>query len=386
MRIVDINTLRPGVVLGKALLDEKGQILLHTGVTLTETYIKALKAKGYQQLYISDAEAPVDIEPEEDISPATRSRAFQVLNKTFEAIGSEVGRVKTLSLNEVQKALEDDRLSTILSSKGPLGDVCTAVTQILDEVMTRPVLAGLTSIRSSDTQLYNHCIDVTVVAIMIARALGLPNHQVRQLAMGCMLHDIGMIFIEQHLSEKDRIRHHTLLGYELLKRSREQEILAPHVAFEHHERQDGSGLPRGLVGSNKIERNRAGKTPVPTLIGEIAAVANTYDALLSGSPSTQPLTPDKALLVIRNAAGTILNEEIVKSFLRVVPVFPLGMEIMVTDGKYKQYTGTVSAINSSHLDRPVIVLYRDAKRTVINPIEVNMVKEEDIQVRPYGGM
>jgi HD-GYP domain-containing protein (c-di-GMP phosphodiesterase class II) len=71
-------------------------------------------------------------------------------------------------------------------------------------------------------------------------------------------------------------------------------------------------------------RNRLSTPPIPTLVGEIAAAANLYDNLLTGSPSRPALTTDLAVQAIYDASGTHLNKEIVTAFIRLVPVFPLG--------------------------------------------------------------
>ena len=88
--------------------------------------------------------------------------------------------------------------------------------------------------------------------------------------------------------EEERVRRHTQLGFEMLRHTGRADILAPRIALEHHEHQDGTGLPRGLEGSNAIARKRSAMSPVPTLIGEIAAIANRrfierrYEDIYSG--------------------------------------------------------------------------------------------------------
>lgn len=384
MRIIQINDLRPGTILGKTLFDEHGQILLNAGVELTENYIAALRAKGYDRIYVRDPEAGVEPELQEDLPPKLRSRALQAMNMSYEAIGKELQTFRQMSINDAKTVCNSKTVQDLMGPEGPLAHMTTLVDRIIEEVMNHSTVAGLTSIKSKNTVLYEHSIDVCVVALMLGRGIGQPQARLRQLAMGCLLHDIGMLFIDKRLPETARIMQHTQLGYELLKASPDKEILAPHVAYEHHEHQDGSGLPRGLKGGNTVNRNRGLKPPIPTLVGEIAAVANTYDNLLTGTLKRAPLSTPDTLATLREMAGTQLNAEVVNAFLRMVTVFPVGMEVVVTTGRYKSFSGTVVRVNDGRLDRPVIVLTRDAQGNTISPVEIDVAAESNVQLRPAG--
>jgi len=192
------------------------------------------------------------------------------------------------------------------------------------------------------------------------------------------------LFVDPAEEETRRIKHHTVLGYELLRQGDDPDILSPHVAYEHHEHQDGTGLPRGLVGSNHISRNREVSTPIPTLIGEIAAVANEYDNLLSGAHGKPSLTPDLAIESIIRGSGTRFNRDIVQAFRRVAPLYPQGTEVLLSGGNYDGCHGVVSRVNSEHLDRPRVLLLRDKTGQRIEPVEIDMVQLEETSLRIVG--
>ncbi|MDX9974427.1 MAG: HD domain-containing phosphohydrolase, partial [FCB group bacterium] len=197
-----------------------------------------------------------------------------------------------------------------------------------------------------------------------------------------LLHDIGEVFLEaDDTDERRRIRHHTMLGYELLKNCTTEDILAPHVALEHHEHQDGTGLPRGTHSSNAIERDRNMPPPIPTLIGEIAAVADHYDRLLHGNGVTEAVPADEALDTIRKLSGTVLNKAIVGSFLRCVPVYPVGCEIIVRSADHLNYTGVVEEVHPGELDRPIIILTRDNRQRLIEPVTIVLKEDKDTEIQ-----
>lgn len=381
MRIISVSSLQPGYIVGKPLLDAKGTTLLNAGVKLTEGYIRSLQGKGYTYLYVSDTESGVDVEPEEDLDPIVRAKALSAMSELVKSIENELLSLRSSSFEDVKSFCSSDRMR-VLFSQGPVWkSMMSCITSILDEVLTRSMLAGLTSIKSEDSALYEHSIDVCVVAVMLGRHIGMPVQRLKQLASGCLLHDIGKVFLDKATGDRDSIRLHTQLGYELLKNNDDPDILAPHVAYEHHEHQDGTGKPRGLMGSNTIERDRNLPPPIPTLIGEIAAVANTYDNLLNGVGAPRPLAPDQALRTIADYAGTRLNRELVAGLLRIAPVYPIGTEVILEGGDYDRYTGIVTEVRQSSLDKPVVAVYRDPAGKLILPVEVDMKAVEDVSLR-----
>jgi putative nucleotidyltransferase with HDIG domain len=381
MRLINLSHLKVGMIVGRPVIDDQGRILLNGGKELTEAYIKALEIKGYTAIYVADKGTGVIIEGDEDLNTATRSKAIHALRRAYEMVEDKVPGLRDRSFNDISAAIASKELKDLMGAGGPFDAVEGAAGSIISEVLNRSTLAGLTSIKSVDSQLYHHSVDVCVVALMIGKAISLPAAQMKQLALGCLLHDIGKIFTNPSADALTKVRQHALLGYEMLRNSPSPDILAPHVALEHHEWQDGSGEPRGIKGSNTIARNRSQQPPIPTLIGEIAAIANVYDNLLTGTHSRPPLTPDAAIQAVRSAAGKRLNQELVDAFVRMVPVFPQGIEVLVRSEEYRNYTGIVSKVNPEKLDKPQIILFRDNQKNLIEPIELNMMDHPELVVR-----
>lgn len=382
MNVLLIDQLKPGCVVGRDLVDSKGRVLLVKGVTLSQSYIDTLREKGYTKLYIKD-DGP-DIDVEEDVSPIVRARAMETLRETFDSIERELSALRAQSHEELLRALKSENVRALINQKALLERISRICSDLLDEVLTRRTLAGLTSLKTRNEALYDHSLDVCAVAIMIGSAINIPTARMKQLAAGCLLHDVGMLFFPYDGDEQKRVRRHTTLGYELLKATDESDILAPYVAYEHHEHQDGSGLPRGLKGSNRIKRPRGQSAPVLTLIGEIAAVANHYDNLLSGAGGKKAVHPDEALASISGLAGTRFNKEVVSAFRRVAPVYPRGTQVILRGEPYDRFSGVVSRVNRDQLDRPMVVLARGAAGNRIEPQEIDCREHEKLTLRITG--
>lgn len=369
------------MITGREVVDERGQILLHRHVPLTTEYLNALLEKGFSKVWVIDPEEEPVVAVEEDVPLEVRAEAHATLREAFESIEREVGKLQGDNIKTIVETFQSENIKALLSSSGPLGAVIEVSRSIMRGVLTRTTLAGLNSIKSKNSGLYDHSVDVCAVAIMIGRVAGLSTDRLRQLAAGCLLHDIGKIFLLPDAKGRREIVQHTQLGYELLRASEDNDILTPHVAYEHHEQPDEQGLPRGLRAGNYIARDRMQPPPIPTVLGEIAAVANVYDNLLSGGDNRPALRPDEALARIRDAAGKQLNREVVQAFLRVVPVYPLGTQVVVRGGEYENHQAIVTKINTARLDRPVITVIRDAHGQKMPKVEVDLSSEAGISVR-----
>jgi HD-GYP domain-containing protein (c-di-GMP phosphodiesterase class II) len=229
-------------------------------------------------------------------------------------------------------------------------------------------------------------MDVAVTATMIGRLVGHDRATLRKLAVGCLLHDIGRIFVDDAVLDRPgpltaeelaRVREHTSLGYLLLRDNLRLGVLAAHVAYQHHERQDGQGYPRGLTGTNRIVQGL--EIHVPGRInpfGEIAAIANAHSSLSSSRPHRPAAPADQVWRLIREGAGTRFNREMVDLFLRVLPPYPVGTQVVVAEGRWKGFHGVVATAPREALDRPRVRLLADDRDQRIDPVTLDLARED----------
>jgi putative nucleotidyltransferase with HDIG domain len=266
------------------------------------------------------------------------------------------------------------------------------VEQIMSEIMESNTVASLDSLRTHSDYTFEHSVEVAIIATLLGRHLGLPIPQIRELALGALLHDIGKISIDQAILNKpgrlttgefDTIKEHPSLGFELVRRLPLPSILPAHVAFQHHERQDGSGYPRGLVGNNRILRLEAERLRPSriVLIAEIAAVADVFCALVSERPYKPAFPLDRVRTMLDGLAGHHLNRDVVTALLRVVPMFAVGHWIEVTNGDYRGWRGVVTDIDLRALHAPSIRLHLNARGSAVaDPVELDLRKHEGTEL------
>ena len=156
------------------------------------------------------------------------------------------------------------------------------VDQIIDELLADlSVLVNLTDIRTFDDYTFASLSNVSVLAIMTGITMGYNDLQLKELGVGAILHDLGKIRIDKSILSKtgelskeeyEEVKRHPVYGFEILRQYQDVSLLSANVAFQHHERWDGSGYPRGLSGENILEYAR------------IVAACDVYDALLADRP------------------------------------------------------------------------------------------------------
>ncbi|MFC1513437.1 HD-GYP domain-containing protein [candidate division KSB1 bacterium] len=385
MRRISIETLKPGMKLGLPIRDENDNILLNRQVVLTERYIQRLRQLDYQAVYIADPDL-IDAEVEDMLSDATRGTTVRHLKNAYKKVDDIIHKFKNESIDKIKKSLQAKEVRRAVASSGIHAGTSRVVDNILDEVVTSAALNGLNSLKTHDNYTFNHSIDVTVVAIMLGRKLQFNGRQLQELAVGSLLHDIGKVFIPKNILNKpDKltadeyvlVKEHATLGYELLKES--IPILQSHIAFQHHERQDGSGYPRGITGCNTL--NRSSTSNLISLYGEVAAIADVYDALSSDRPYRTAVLHDEVVDMIKDSAYSHFNAEMVEKFLSIIPRYPVGSSFRVTTGQYLDHLGVVIKLNENDLDNPKIRILFDNKDDRIDPIDIDLAKRFDVRIK-----
>jgi HD-GYP domain-containing protein (c-di-GMP phosphodiesterase class II) len=340
-------------------------------------------------LYVEDPDTS-DIEIPQPISPATRAKVTANLARAFDSITEKTASLKDAYVAVARKEMQSQRFAdAIRSAAGGDGlyTVAGDIDSMLDDLKGRSVLAGLNSIKAHDSYTFQHSIDVTIMGLVFARSLNWERWRLRAFGVGCILHDMGKLFIDPAILNKPgkltddefkQIKAHPVVGYDLIKAlATGLGVLAPHVAFQHHERQDGTGYPRGLKGTNTLGENR------PDTIhdfGSVAAVADVYDAMTSDRPYRAGWTPERTLAMIREGAGTHFNRQAVEIALQIVPPYPVCSNVRVLAGKYAGWQGIVSSVHRLELGRPKVRLLFNEQFRRVDPVEINLQVDRDVPI------
>jgi HD-GYP domain-containing protein (c-di-GMP phosphodiesterase class II) len=169
--------------------------------------------------------------------------------------------------------------------------------------------------RSKETG--NHVKRVAEYSYILALGLGLSKDEAEKIRMASPMHDIGKVAIPDAVLKKpgklteeeyEIMKTHTTIGYNLLQGSnRELLRTAAHIAYEHHEKWDGTGYPRGLKGE-EIH-----------LYGRITAVADVFDALGSDRVYKKAWELDRIINLFREERGRHFDPKLVDVFMDELP-------------------------------------------------------------------
>ncbi|MED4586162.1 HD-GYP domain-containing protein [Brevibacillus choshinensis] len=174
------------------------------------------------------------------------------------------------------------------------------------------------SIDARDRYTSGHSQRVAHWGREIAKKIGMPEDKVEELYFGGILHDIGKIGIEDEILNKkgrltpeeyDKIKQHTVIGYEIILQAGMFNELLPAIR-SHHERIDGKGYPDGLVGDE-----------IP-LMAKILAISDAFDAMVADRPYRKGLPVEEALNEIRRGSGAQFDEELAGHFIEIIQRMP----------------------------------------------------------------
>jgi HD-GYP domain-containing protein (c-di-GMP phosphodiesterase class II) len=215
-----------------------------------------------------------------------------------------------------------------------MGNVASTVEGFLGSSPARSVL--LSTVRNHDETTYYHSVNVCLLATTLGTGMGLDDDDMRGLAAGALLHDIGRVLLGEVALTKEgsltseewaQVRLHPQEGAQaILAASGPGQEIAAAIALEHHARVDGDGYPDLL-----------GRPPHP--FSRIVAVVDAYDAITSRRPHRPARTPREAMGILTEGSGTAFDPDVVATFLQVMGEYPPGSMFRMGSGEVVMVTG-----------------------------------------------
>jgi HD-GYP domain-containing protein (c-di-GMP phosphodiesterase class II) len=262
--------------------------------------------------------------------------------------------------------------------------------QFIDEISNQPtVVLNLSVMQQAKASLVNHALNVTITALCLGRKYKFTADEMKQLGIGALSYDLGLVALPRELLDKPRAeyteeevklyRQHPVFGFIMLTQNQGIPATASACALQHHERQDGSGFPRGIKGENRPPLKDFLRKGMIHRFAEIVAIADYYDMLLCGRriEGVGKVPTQEAIKTLVQMSGTLLNSEIVKTLLSIVPLYPVGARVRIMDAPTPQligYHGVIAKDNPEHLECPQIILYETKNKQKIKPILVDLSK------------
>lgn len=357
MRFMPIHMCEPGMRLGKKIYNEDGLVLLGQNVELTDSLIKRLEKMGVAFVYIHDPRTEDMVVPD-IISEETRRVVLTEIRSNFRKIMDDVGHKRSKSPHPF------------------LGkQFRSALTMLIDDLSShKDAMMMLTNMSVKDLYLYEHSLNVCIYSSMLGMAAGYSREELMTLGLGALLHDIGKTKIPSEIllkpdpltqEEYEIMKTHAELGYKLLKDEANIPLISAHCAYQHHERLNGTGYPRGIEGKEIHEFAR--------WIG----LVDSYDAMTSHRVYRRAMLPHQAIEVLYTCSGTLYETAQVELFRDKVAIYPLGISVTLHTGE----KGVVVDINSAFPQRPIVrILEDEAGQDLTQYYEIDMSKNLNVMI------
>jgi putative nucleotidyltransferase with HDIG domain len=347
----------------------------------SEEQIKIIRGLGLKTVRYNPAQSDLAAPASTVKAPSSEQETSPFIAKALEAKRVMIERIKVQreAASRIEHAFVNtaktvrDVEKNIYSNPAETVHQATAlVTQIADSILCAPELAlHVMGDKTGGEELYFHSLNVTMLAMMVARDIKLPQEVVGTLGMGALFHDIGRKEIpnkilmklepltqaEQHLYEM-----HCQYGVEIGKHL---QFSAPvlKIIQEHHEFFDGSGYPQKLKGESI------------GLLSRIVALANHYDELCNPLNIANALTPHEALSIMFAKLRNKFDPKLLQVFIHCLGVYPPGTIVQLSNG----VIGMVATVNTQMPMKPMIVIY-DATIPKDEAILVDMAQQTDLNI------
>lgn len=218
---------------------------------------------------------------------------------------------------------------------------------------------------------YFHSLNVTVLSLTLAKALGMGENESRDLGMGALFHDLGKIEIPPKIlmkrepltkSELSFYEMHCEYGFDIATRAGLSKQSAE-IAMQHHEYVDGSGYP-GKLKADKISR-----------LSKIVCIVNVYDNLCNPHRLDDALTPHEALSHMFTVKRAKFDAVALQAFIHCLGVYPPGTIVQLSN----EMQGLVVSANSAKPLKPNVLVY-DPCIPKDEAVIVSLERESEINI------
>ena len=271
------------------------------------------------------------------------------------------------TMDEVMEALRD-------GGELDIHAVRETVAPMIKSVLRNPdAMTCMVSMKKKDDYTYHHALALAVWALVFGRHLGLGQADLKSLATGAMLIDVGKTKIPTALLQKkgpleaheyEEIKRHVEYGLQILDHSGSVDPNVKTIVRTHHERHDGSGYPAGLVG-NEI--------PV---FGRITGIIDTFDAMTAVRPHAAAMSTYDVMRHLLENADILFQAEIIERFIQVVGMFPTGTLVELSTGE----VAIVMQQNPVRRLRPKVMLILDENKEMREEFPIIDLKELPMEV------
>ena len=275
-------------------------------------------------------------------------------------------------------ATVDEMLQGVAEGRNVEGSQASEVTEKYIKNLTVDIAStlsvGFTDIQ--DPTLAQHSLNVAILAMAVGIEMGFDQANVALLGITGLVQDVGMALVPKKIRQARRplteiefleIQKHPATSANVLERMSGIPDIVRLVAYQSHERPDGSGYPRG--------RDKKSIHP----FARILLVADSYAAMTATRPHRPAMMPYAAMeTLLRQAREWRVDPLVVRNLLHVLGLFPIGSHVTLSDGSVAK----VLRSNGEDFTRPVVMRVQNSAGSSVDPTESAIVnlRGSDLEV------
>lgn len=327
-----------------------------------------LAPKPKQEEHAAPTPPPKPVISPEEVAAIERKKArMERLTKLRQSVGQcekqfveAATTLKTINQHLYSRPQESVKVATDLVAKmadSLLIDKDLAIHAMNDKVAGEDV--------------YFHSLNVSVLAMMLAKEMGLQRPEIGLVGLGALFHDIGKTRVPDKIlrkqdpltpAELNFLAEHPKYGEEI---ARSMKLPPPviEIILHHHENMDGSGYP-----------DRLDEHSIPRLT-RIVAIANTFDNLCNQANPARSLTPYEAVSLMFAKQRKLFDPTALSVFIHCMGIYPPGTVVRLSDDIW----GMVVSVNVHQPLKPVILIY-DPEVPKEEAILLNLEEEPDFKI------
>lgn len=327
--VLNINDLKPGMVIAQEIRSENSKILLSQGSIITDEIISKLKEKYFENQITIFTEVDHD-----DTLERERIEKVKEVEQQFSKFSFNIG-----SIFESMEMTRKTNMDEVRSFAKTIQDQLNSPSAVIRNI----VLYG-----SGKDSIYRHSVNVAALCYIMGGWLGFDENEINLLTYAAILHDFGKTKIDPNILNKpgtltskefEIIKSHPVLSYNYVKEIPYLNSAVSYGVVMHHERLDGSGYPLGLK-DEKIHK-----------FARIIAIADTFDAINSNRLHKSKQSPFIALEVIKKESLGKLDYEYCKVFIEHVTNYYMGESVLLNNGNVCK----IIQIDVNNLARPMLL-------------------------------
>lgn len=358
--VVAVDRLQPGIFIsinGVGWLDHP--FLLNRFRLSSDDQIKVLRSLGIKEIEWDPSRSTAQPlpeatakPPEEDFSAAVMASMINDKRERTEKVRAQrEGLARCERLYEQEANGVHDILRDLGSRPAEsYGKAKATVGRMVGSLIgSQSVAIHLVNMKVKEPGMAQHAMNVAVLSLLLGRAAGLGEEEMRWLGLGAMFHDIGKLDVPARVLRNSKRTHaeeqfyqaHVGYGIKHASAIADLPVAVRNIIACHHEYWNGNGFP------NRLSADR-----IP-LLARIVAIANRYDNLCNPFDLSLAKTPGEAVSHLFKKEGGHYDPDLLQRFVKAVGVYPPGCFVALADGS----TGLVVETNSNDLLHPLVMLY-----------------------------